>query len=301
MLSLPKNASEKRRSVMDQKIIELYDDFTHRHFDRRLFLERLTQLVGSSAVAMTLMTALRSNYARAATIPVDDPRLTTQRVTMPGAAGEVKGYLARPKGDAKLPGIVVIHQNRGLNPHIEDVTRRVALENYVAIGVDCMSVLGGTPADEDQAMKDFAKLTPEAATGELVQSVAYLKSRSDVTGKIGTIGFCWGGGMVNRLAEAAGPDLAAGVAFYGTAPPLDQVAKIKAAMILNYAGLDDRVNATRPGYEDALKAAHVDYTIYVYPNVNHAFFDDTTERYNADAAKLAWERAKAFFAQHLKA
>jgi carboxymethylenebutenolidase len=285
---------------MDQKLIELYDDFTHRHFDRRLFLEQVTKLVGSSALAMTMMAALRSDYARAATIPVDDPRLTTQRVAMPGASGEVKGYLARPKGDAKLPGIVVIHQNRGLNPHIEDVTRRVALEGYVAVGVDCMSVLGGTPADEDRAMKDFAKLTPEAATGELVQAVAYLKSRSDVTGKLGTIGFCWGGGMVNRLAEAAGPDLAAGVAFYGTAPPLDQVSKIKAAMILNYAGLDDRVNATRPGYEDALKSAHIDYSVYVYPNVNHAFFDDTTDRYNADAAKLAWERAKAFFGQHLK-
>jgi carboxymethylenebutenolidase len=286
---------------MDQKIIELYDDFTHRHLDRRLFLEQVTKLVGSSALAMSLMAALRSDYARAATVPVDDPRLATQRVVMPGASGEVKGYLARPKGDAKLPGIVVIHQNRGLNPHIEDVTRRVALENYVAVGVDCMSVLGGTPADEDAAMKEFSQLKPEAATAELVQAVGYLKSRPDASGKIGTIGFCWGGGMVNRLAEAAGPDLTAGVAFYGTAPPLDQVAKIKAALLLNYAGLDDRVNGTRPGYEDALKAARVEYTAYVYPNVNHAFFDDTTDRYNADAAKLAWERSKAFFAQHLKA
>jgi carboxymethylenebutenolidase len=285
---------------VDQKIIELYDDFTHRHLDRRLFIEQVTKLVGSSVLAMTIMAALRSDYARAATIPVDDARLTTQNVSMPGSSGAVKGYLARPKGDAKLPGIVVIHQNRGLNPHIEDVTRRVALEGYVAVGVDCMSVLGGTPKDEDQAMKDFTKLTAGQATGELVQAVAFLKSRSDVNGKIGTIGFCWGGGMVNRLAEAAGPDLNAGVAFYGTAPPLDQVSKIKAAMLLNYAGLDERVNATRPGYEDALKAAHVEYTAYVYPNVNHAFFDDTTERYNAEAARLAWDRAKAFFAQHLK-
>jgi carboxymethylenebutenolidase len=285
---------------VDQKIIELYDDFTHRHLDRRLFIEQVTKLVGSSVLAMTIMAALRSDYARAATIPVDDARLTTQNVSMPGSSGAVKGYLARPKSDAKLPGIVVIHQNRGLNPHIEDVTRRVALEGYVAVGVDCMSVLGGTPKDEDQAMKDFTKLTAGQATGELVQAVAFLKSRSDVNGKIGTIGFCWGGGMVNRLAEAAGPDLNAGVAFYGTAPPLDQVSKIKAAMLLNYAGLDERVNATRPGYEDALKAAHVEYTAYVYPNVNHAFFDDTTERYNAEAAKLAWDRGKAFFAQHLK-
>jgi carboxymethylenebutenolidase len=286
---------------MDQKIIDLYDDFTHRHLDRRLFIEQVTKLVGSSALAMTMMAALRSDYARAATVPVDDARLATQRVSMPGGAGAVSGYLARPKGDAKLAGVVVIHQNRGLNPHIEDVTRRVALEGYVAVGVDCMSVLGGTPKDEDQAMKEFTQLKPDQVVAELVQAVAYLKSRPDASGKIGTIGFCWGGGMVNRLAEAAGPDLNAGVAFYGTAPPLDQVSKIKAALLLNYAALDERVNATKPGYEDALKAAHVEYTAYVYPNVNHAFFDDTTERYSADAAKLAWDRAKAFFAQHLKA
>lgn len=286
---------------MDRKIIELYDDFVHRHFDRRLFLERLTQLVGSSALAATLMANLRSNYAHAEIVPANDPRLSTSRVAMPGNAGEVKGYLARPKGDAKLPGIVVIHQNRGLNAHIEDVTRRVALENYVAVGVDCMSVLGGTPADEDKAMADFSKLTPDAAVSELVQSVAYLKSRSDVSSKIGTVGFCWGGGMVNRLAEAS-PDIAAGVAFYGVAPPLDKVPQIKAALLLNYAGLDDRVNATRPAYEDALKTAKIDYTIYVYPGVNHAFFDDTGgARYGADAAKLAWDRTKAFLAAHLKA
>lgn len=286
---------------MDQRIIELYDDFTHRHLDRRLFLEQLTKLVGSSAVAMTLMASLRSNYAHAETVPANDARLTTAKVVMPGSAGEVKGYLARPKGDAKLPAIVVIHQNRGLNPHIEDVTRRVALEGYVALGVDCMSAMGGTPADEDKAMAEFSKLTPDVATAELVQAVAYLKARPDVNGKIGTVGFCWGGGIVNRLAEAS-PDIAAAVAFYGIAPPLDQVPKIKAAMLLNYAGLDERVNGTRPAYEDALKAAKIDYTIYVYPGVNHAFFDDTGgQRYSADAAKLAWERAKTFFAQHLKA
>lgn len=286
---------------MDQKIIELYDDFTHRHLDRRLFLEHLTKLLGSSAIAMSVMTSLRSNYALAETVPATDPRLTTTRVVMPGTAGEVKAYLARPKGDAKLPGVVVIHQNRGLNAHIEDVTRRVALEGYVAIGVDCMSAMGGTPADEDKAMADFSKLTPDVATAELVQAVAYLKARPDVSGKIGTVGFCWGGGMVNRLAEAS-PNVNAGVAFYGVAPPIDQVPKIKAAMLLNYAGLDERVNGTRPPYEEALKAAKVSYTIEVYPGVNHAFFDDTAkERYNADAAKLAWERTKAFFAQHLKA
>jgi carboxymethylenebutenolidase len=286
---------------MDQRIIELYDDFTHRHLDRRLFLEQVTKLVGSSALALTMMAALRSDYARAATIPIDDPRLASENVTMPGGSGAVKGYLARPKGNAKLPGVVVIHQNRGLNPHIEDVARRVALEGYVAVGVDCLSVLGGTPKDEDKAMQEFTQLKSDQALAELVQAVAYLKARPDTSGKIGTIGFCWGGSMVNRLAVAAGPDLNAGVAFYGSAPALDQVPKIKAALLLNYAGLDNRVNATRPGYEDALKAAHVEYAAYVYPDANHAFFDDTTDRYRPEAAKLAWERSKAFFAQHLKA
>ena len=286
---------------MDQKIIELYDDFTHRHLDRRLFLEQVTKLVGSSALALTMMAALRSDYARAATIPIDDPRLTSENVSMPGGSGAVKGYLARPKGNAKLPGVVVIHQNRGLNPHIEDVARRVALEGYVAVGVDCLSVLGGTPKDEDKAMQEFTQLKSDQALAELVQAIAYLKARPDTNGKIGTIGFCWGGSMVNRLAVAAGPDLNAGVAFYGSAPALDQVPKIKAALLLNYAGLDNRVNATRPGYEDALKAAHVEYAAYVYPDANHAFFDDTTDRYRPEAAKLAWERSKAFFAQHLKA
>ncbi len=286
---------------MDQKIIELYDDFTHRHLDRRLFLEQLTRLVGSSAVSVGLMAGLRSNYAMAETIAADDARLSTGHVVMPGSAGAVKAYLARPKGEAKLPGVVVIHQNRGLNPHIEDVTRRVALENYVAVGVDCLSALGGTPRDEDKAMAEFGKLTAAVAIAELVQAVAFLKARPDVDGKLGVIGFCWGGGMVNRLVEAT-PDLNAGVAFYGVAPPLDQVAKIKAAMLLHYAGLDARVGTTRPGYEAALRAAGVAFTSYTYDGANHAFFDDTSGgRYNPGAAKLAWERTKDFFATHLKA
>ncbi len=285
---------------MDQRVIDLYDDFVHRHLDRRLFLEQLTALVGSSAVASTLLAFLRSDYARAETVSAKDPRLTTSDVTMPGSVGEVRGYLARPSGDAKLPGVIVIHQNRGLNPHIEDVTRRVALEGYVALGVDCLSVLGGTPRDEDKAMAEFRLLKAEVAVAELVQAVAFLKGRSDVGGKLGAVGFCWGGGMVNRLAEAA-PDLSAAVAFYGVAPPLADVPKIKAAMLLHYAGLDQRVNATREAYEAALKAAGIDTTIYVYPGVNHAFFDDTgVGRYNAAAAALAWKRTKAFFVQHLK-
>jgi carboxymethylenebutenolidase len=284
---------------VDQRIIELYDDFIHRHLDRRLFLARATRLVGSSAVALSLLASLRSNYALAETVPVQDPRLATEPVEIAGAAGPVKGYAARPKGSAKLPGIVVIHQNRGLNPHIEDVTRRLALEGYVALGVDCLSALGGTPRDEDEAMARFATLKPDVALAELVQALGYLKTRPDATGKLGAIGFCWGGGMVNRLAEAA-PDLNAGVAFYGVAPPLDQVTRIKAAMLLHYAGLDQRVGATRAGYEAALKQAGVPFASYTYAGANHAFFDDTSGRYDAAAAKLAWARSTAFLAGHLK-
>ncbi len=284
---------------MDQRIIELYDDFIHRHLDRRLFLERATRLVGSSAVALSLLASLRSNYALAETVSPQDPLLAAEPVEIAGAAGPVKAYAARPKGDAKLPGVVVIHQNRGLNPHIEDVTRCVALEGYVALGVDCLSALGGTPRDEDEAMARFAKLKPDVALAELVQAVGYLKARSDESGKLGAIGFCWGGGMVNGLAEAA-PDLNAGVAFYGVAPPLAQVPRIKAAMLLHYAGLDQRVGAMRAGYEAALKQADVKFASYTYEGANHAFFDDTGARYDAAAAKLAWARSVAFLAEHVK-
>jgi carboxymethylenebutenolidase len=289
----------KEQERMDQRIIDLYDDFTHRHLDRRLFLERLAHLVGSSAVAATLMAALRSNYALAETVAANDSRLATARVVMPGSGGAVNGYLARPKGEAKLPGIIVVHQNRGLNPHIEDVTRRIALENYVALAVDCLSVLGGTPADEDAAMAEFRKLKPEAVIAELVLAVSFLKAGSDVSGRLGVIGFCWGGGMVNRLVEVA-PELNAGVAFYGVAPPLDQVPNIKAALLLHYAALDRRVGATRAGYEAALKAAGIPFESYTYEGANHAFFDNTTARYDAQAAAFAWDRTKAFFAEHLK-
>jgi carboxymethylenebutenolidase len=285
---------------IDQRVIALYDDFTHRHFDRRLFLEKLTALVGATAAA-AMLPLLRSNYALAEQVKADDPRLATQNIAYPGSSGEVKAYLARSKGADKLPGIIVIHQNRGLNAHIDDVARRVALAGYVALAPDFMSPLGGTPADEDKAMQDFAKVQMPVAVADAVKTVAYLKSRPDVTGKIGVVGFCWGGGMVNQLAVSA-PDLTAGVAYYGVAPPLYKVASIKAALILNYAGLDDRVNATRPPYEEALKKAGVSYTAYVYDGANHAFNDDTNAaRYNEAAAKLAWQRTLDFFNATLKA
>jgi carboxymethylenebutenolidase len=284
---------------IDRRVIALYDDFTHTHLDRRLFMERLTALVGATAAA-AMLPLLRSNYALAEQVKSDDPRLMTQTLTYPGSSGDIKAYLARPKGSDKLPGVIVIHQNRGLNPHIADVARRVALAGYVALAPDFMSPLGGTPADEDEAMKDFPKVQVSVAVADAVKAVTYLKSRPDVTGKIGVVGFCWGGGMVNRLAVSA-PDLGAGVAYYGIAPPLDKVPNIKAALLLHYGALDDRVNATRPGYEEALKKAGVSYTAYAYEGANHAFNDDTGARYNEAAAKLAWQRTLDFFTARLKA
>ncbi|HXQ54096.1 MAG TPA: dienelactone hydrolase family protein [Stellaceae bacterium] len=287
------------RDRIDHRVVALYDDFTHRHLDRRLFMERLTALVGATA-AVSMMALLRSNYALAETVKADDPRLAISRVTYPGSSGEVKAYLARPKGDARLPAVIVIHQNRGLNPHIEDVARRLALAGYVALAIDFLSPFGGTPADEDQAMKDFAKVQKPVAVADAVKAVAYLRGRPDVTGKVGVVGFCWGGGIVNDLATAS-PDLTAGVAYYGVAPDLDKVANIKAALLLHYGALDDRVNATRPAYEEALKKAGTSYTAYAYEGAYHGFNDDTGARYDAAAAALAWQRTLDFLNAKLKA
>ena len=285
---------------IDQRVIALYDDFTHRHLDRRLFMERLSKLLGSAATAASLLPLLRSNYALAEQVKPDDPRLATSTVTYPGSTGPMSGYLARPTGTARLPSIIVIHQNRGLNPHICDVARRAALAGYVALAPDLMASLGGTPANEDEAMAGFAKLQLPVALADALKTRDYLESRPDVTGKYGVVGFCWGGGVANLVATAA-PDLGAGVAFYGAAPPLDKVADIKAPLMLHYAGLDDRVNATRGPYEEALKKAGVSYTAYLYEGVNHGFNDDTgAARYNEAAAKLAWSRTIAFFDEKLK-
>jgi carboxymethylenebutenolidase len=283
---------------IDQRVIALYDEFTHRHLDRRLFMERLTALVGATAAA-SMMSLLRSNYALAETVKADDPRLADAMVTYPGASGPVKAYLSRPKGEARLPAVIVIHQNRGLNPHIEDVARRLALAGYAGLAPDLMSMIGGTPADEDQAIKDFAKVQEPVAAADAVKAIDYLRARPDVTGKIGIVGFCWGGNIVNLCAVSA-PSLGAAVAFYGVAPPLDKVPDIKAALMLHYAGLDTRVGATRAGYEDALKKAGIAYSAYTYEGANHAFFDDTGARYDPAAAKLAWQRTLDFFNAKLK-
>lgn len=286
---------------MDQRLIALYDEFVHVHFDRRLFLERAAKLVGGMGAAAALLPLLQSNYAQAAIIAENDPRLTIERVSFPGATGAVKAYLARPKTEGKRGGVVVIHQNRGLNPHIEDVARRLAAESYVALAVDFLSPLGGTPKDEDQAMKMYRDLDREKITPNAVAAAAWLRARPEVNGKTGVVGFCWGGGVVNQLA-VADPALTAAVAYYGLPPESAEVPRIKATLLLNYAdaSLDPRIGSLVPAYEAALKAAHVKYSLYFYEGANHAFNDDTQiARYNAAAAKLAWERTSALFKETL--
>ncbi|MFI4995150.1 MAG: dienelactone hydrolase family protein [Hyphomicrobiales bacterium] len=284
---------------MDQRIIDLYEDFTHSHLDRRLFLERAAKIVGSVAAATALLPLLRSDYARAAVVAENDPRLAIEHVTYKGASGEVKGYLAKPRGEGKHGGIVVVHQNRGLNPHIEDVARRLATEGYVALAVDFMSQLGGTPQDTDEAAKLFPKLDAGKVTGDALAAVAYLRTRPEVNGKVGSVGFCWRGGIDIAVND---PTLNAAAVYYGLPPDAAAVGKIKAALLLNYADpkLDKWLGPLVPAYEEALKAANIKYTLYFYEGANHGFNDDTAGvRYNEAAAKLAWQRTLAFFKENL--
>jgi carboxymethylenebutenolidase len=285
---------------VDSRIIKLYDEYTHKPLPRREFLDRLAKLAGGAAAASALLPVLENNYVAAATVDPGDPRLATERLTYKGATSEVRAYAAMPKADVKRPGAIVIHENRGLNPHIEDVARRLTVEGYTALAPDLLSPSGGTPSDADAARDATGRLDQAATVANLVAAVAYLKSRPDATGKVGVVGFCWGGGFVNLLAEAS-PDLTAAVPFYGLAPPAVGVKNIKAKLLLHYAGNDERINATVPGYEEALKASGVSYTKYVYPGVEHGFHNDTAgPRYNKEAAQLAWSRTVAFLNETLK-
>ena len=284
---------------MDQRIINLFDEYTHKPLKRDDFLKRLAKLTGGVAAAMAVLPLLEVNYAQAATVSDHDDRIKTEPITYPGADTTMKGYLARPSAPGKYPAVVVIHENRGLNPHIEDVTRRVALAGFVALAPDALSAAGGTPTDETQMRELFGKLDATATRNNFVKGVEYLKTRPDSTGKVGCVGFCWGGAMSNQLAIHA-PDLKAAVPFYGRQPDAADVPKIKAAVQLHYGGLDERVNAGIPAYETALKAANVPYELYVYEGAQHAFNNDTAPtRYNEAAAKLAWERTLRFLKEKL--
>lgn len=286
---------------MDQKIIDLYDRYTHEPLDRRVFLARLAELTGSIAVALALVPLLESNRAQAAIVPGNDSRLEAARTSYPGASGDVKAYVARPKGAAKLPAAIVIHENRGLNPHIEDVTRRLALEGFLMLAPDLLSPLGGTPANEDTAREMIGKLDNQQTAQNLTSAIRFLKKHQHSTGKVGVVGFCWGGTRVGDLVVTAA-DLDAAVVYYGSAPKPEEASKIKTPLLLHYAGLDTRVNATVPAFEAALKRNNKKYMLHRYEGVNHAFNNDTGEaRYNKAAADLAWSRTVAFLKENLKA
>jgi carboxymethylenebutenolidase len=286
---------------VDQKIIDLYDTFTHGGMNRRQFLDRLSEIAGSSAAAVALLPLLQNDYAKAAIVPADDARLAIDAVSYDANGTKVSGYLVRLKANGKRPAVIVIHENRGLNPHIQDVTRRIALEGFLAYGVDMLSPLGGTPADEDKGRDMIGTLNSEDTAQRIAAAVPFLAKNAESNGNVGAVGFCWGGGMVNRVAVLAPADFKAGVAYYGAQPPANNVASIKAPLLLHYGGLDQRINAGIPGYEAALKGASKRFEVQVYPNVNHAFNNDTGDRYDKAAADLAWGRTVAFFKENLGA
>ncbi len=286
---------------MDQRIISLYDRFTHGGMSRREFLDRLTELAGSAAAGAALLPLLQNDYAQAAIVADNDARLATERLAYDSPKGRINGYLARAKDKGKRPVVLVIHENRGLNPHLEDVARRFALEGFLAYAVDLLSLVGGTPASEDEARALHPKMNQDDAVAALVAGVSFLKQHGESTGKVGAVGFCFGGLMVNRLAVASG-ELDAGVAYYGRQVPAADVPKIKAALMLHYAENDEGVNAGIAAYEAALKANGTRHTIHIYPGTQHAFNNDLgAARYNKEAADLAWSRTVAFFKQHLGA
>jgi len=284
---------------MDQRIINLYDSFTHGGISRREFLDRLAALTGSTAAAAALLPLLQNDYAKAAIVAEADPRLAIDRVSYDSPKGKINGYLARPKAKGKRPAVIVIQENRGLNPHIQDIARRLALEGFLAFAPDLLSVSGGTPPDEDQARDLHAKTDPKDLTIAAVAAVPFALHHAESNGNVGVVGFCFGGGVANLMA-AENPDLKAVVVYYGLQIPKEKVAAIRAPLLLHYAELDQRVNAGIAAYEAALKENGKHYTIYIYPGVNHAFNNDTNgARYNKPAADLAWTRTLAFFKEQL--
>lgn len=284
---------------MDQRIIDLYDRFTHGEVSRREFLDRLRDLAGSAAAAAALLPLLHNDYARAAIVAADDKRLATERAAYDSPKGRINGYLARLAAGGKRPAVLVIHENRGLNPHLEDVARRVALEGFLAYAADLLSLVGGTPANEDDARALHAKMNQDDAVTALVAAVSFLKAHPESTGKVGAVGFCFGGLMVNRLAVAS-PALDAGVAYYGRQVPAEQVPHIRAPLLLHYAEHDAGVNAGIAAYAAALQANGKTFAIHHYPGTHHAFNNDTgAARYDKAAADLAWSRTLAFLKDHL--
>ena len=286
----------------DQELLILFDAYVHGALDRRGFLDKAAKFAVGGVTAAMLLDQLSPKFLEAQVIKPEDPRIKVQSLEYdsPMGSGKMKGYLAQPaKASGKLPAVLVIHENRGLNPHIEDIARRLATDNFLAFAPDALFPLGGYPGDEDKARELFPKLDQAKTREDFIAAAAWLKARPESSGKLGAVGFCYGGGMVNFLATKV-PELAAGVPFYGSAPPLEDVPKIKAAMLIQSAETDERINASWPGYETALKAANVHYERFQYPGTQHGFNNDTTPRFDAAAAKLAWERTIAHFNKYLR-
>jgi carboxymethylenebutenolidase len=294
--------TRKTADDFDPDVLKTFDLYVHGDIDRRGFIDRVARLgLGATGAAATL-DALRPRFAEAEQVKKDDPRIVGQTVEFPSPEGNgvVKGYLAKPaKAAGKLGVVLVVHENRGLNPHIEDIARRLALANFIAFAPDALAPLGGYPGDEDKARELFQKLDQEKTRKDFIAAANALKTLPDGNGKVGVVGFCYGGGVANFLATRI-PDLAAVVPFYGAQPKAEDVKSIKAPLLLHYAGVDDRINAGWPAYETALKESRIPYEVFVYPNVQHGFNNDTTPRYDEAAAKLAWGRTVDFFNAHLR-
>jgi len=292
----------KQASDFHPEVLRLFDQYVHGLIDRRGFLDRAARFAVNGLTATMLLDALNPRFAEAQQIAKDDARLTASTVEYdsPKGTGKMRGYLVVPaKRSGKLPGVLVVHENRGLNPHIEDIARRIALEQYVAFAPDALTPLGGYPGDEDKARELFAKLDQQKTREDFVAAVAWLQKRPECSGKVGVVGFCYGGGITNMLATRV-PDLAAAVPFYGAQPPPEEVAKIKAPLLIHYAEEDERINAGIPAFEAALKANHVKYQVFTYPGTQHGFNNDTTPRYDKAAATLAWQRTMDFFKANLR-
>jgi carboxymethylenebutenolidase len=293
----------KKASDYPQELLELFDKYVHGDIERRDFLESAKKFAVGGVTATAIWESLRPNYAWAQQVPKDDSRIATETITVPSPQGNgnIKGYFVKPaKAAGKLPGIIVIHENRGLNPYIEDVARRLGTSNFLAFAPDGLTSVGGFPGDNEAGGKRFAQVDKAKMTEDFVAAARWLKARPDCSGKIGAVGFCFGGGMANQLAVRLGSDLAAAVPYYGSQPPAAEVSKIKAPILAQYASLDTRINGGWPAYEEALKANNVPYTMHMYEGANHGFHNDTTPRYDEAAAKLSWQRTLDFFNKHLR-
>jgi len=293
----------KKASDFPQELLNLFDLYVHGDIERREFLDGAKKFAVGGLTAAAIWESLRPNYAWAQQVAKDDTRIKTEYTTVPSPQGNgsIRGYLVRPaNASGKLPGVLVVHENRGLNPYIEDVARRLATANFMAFAPDGLTSVGGYPGDDEKGAKLFGQVDRLKMTEDFLAAARWLKARADCTGKVGVVGFCFGGGIANTLAVRMGADLAAAVPFYGAQPSAADAAKIKAPLLLHYASLDTRINAGWPAYEEALKANHLTYTAYIYEGANHGFHNDTTPRYDEAAAKLAWQRTLDFFNKYLR-